>query len=88
MICDLLNPDIPTIMRVRAIPKSKVAKIKKEFDENGKILYKIYVTAPPEDGKANKAIIELIAKDLGIAKSQVTIASGHHCRDKIVHIEI
>jgi len=37
---------------------------------------KVKVSAPPEKGKANKSIIALISKSLGISKNQISIVSG------------
>ena len=48
---------------------------------------KLSVTAPPERGKANKAVCRLLADSLGVSSSQVRIASGHHSRLKEVIIE-
>ncbi len=45
------------------------------------------VTAPPEGGKANKALIELLADRLHIAKGRVRILRGHSSRLKQVEIE-
>lgn len=44
--------------------------------------FKIFVTAVPEDGKANKAIVRLLAKTWGIAKSSIEMTAGEHHRDK------
>jgi uncharacterized protein len=38
---------------------------------------KLAVAAPPEAGKANAAVIELLAKTLGVKKSAIQITSGH-----------
>ncbi|MBU4056326.1 DUF167 domain-containing protein [Patescibacteria group bacterium] len=48
--------------------------------------YKVYVTAPPEDSKANKKVIELLADYFKVAKSQVKIIKGEVSRNKIVEI--
>ena len=45
------------------------------------------VKAPPVDGKANAAVIELIAEHFGGRKAQVTIKSGASGRLKLVQIE-
>ena len=45
------------------------------------------VTAAPEDGKANSAVVSLLAKTLGVAKSNVQILRGHGSRDKVVAVE-
>lgn len=46
----------------------------------------VRVRAVPEKGKANKALLVLLAKWLGVAKSDVTLASGGKSRLKRVHI--
>jgi uncharacterized protein (TIGR00251 family) len=53
---------------------------------DGKEYLKVRVAAPPEDGKANVALMALLAKTLGVAKSAVSILSGHTSRIK--HVEI
>ncbi len=47
---------------------------------------RIRVTAPPVDGAANDALVALIAKTLGVAKRDVTIAGGASSRNKIVEV--
>lgn len=53
---------------------------------DGRDVLKARVRAVPEDGAANAALIGLIAKTLGLAKSHVGIASGHTSRLKTVDI--
>ena len=43
---------------------------------------KIMVTAPPEDGRANKALVETLSKLLGLKRSQVLLLSGEKSREK------
>lgn len=43
---------------------------------------KLAITAPPVDGKANKAVIAFLAKFFGVAKSSITIKSGLQSRHK------
>ncbi len=45
------------------------------------------VTAAPEGGKANDAVVALLAKRLKVAKSRVHILRGHKARNKRLHIE-
>lgn len=47
---------------------------------------KICITAPPVDGKANKAIIAYLARFFGLPKAAVSIDSGQHSRTKRIHI--
>ena len=45
------------------------------------------VTAPPIEGKANKALIDLLAKKLGVPKSHIEIISGKSSRLKSIRID-
>jgi len=47
---------------------------------------KVSLTAPPVDGKANEACIELFAKLLKVPRSSVTIAAGQTSRNKVIRI--
>ncbi|WP_134678764.1 DUF167 domain-containing protein [Paracoccus ravus] len=48
---------------------------------------RIHVTAVPEDGKANAAVIKLLAKSLGVAKSRLVLIRGASARDKVFRID-
>jgi uncharacterized protein (TIGR00251 family) len=45
------------------------------------------VSAPPVDGKANRALCRLIAKRLGVAPSRVSVVRGEKSRDKLVRVQ-
>jgi uncharacterized protein (TIGR00251 family) len=45
---------------------------------------KVSVSAPPEGGKANAAVVRLLAKRLGVGRGRVRVVSGETCRDKQV----
>jgi hypothetical protein len=47
---------------------------------------KVAVTSPPVDGEANAAVIELLAKQLGLARGAVTVIAGMSSRRKTVRI--
>jgi uncharacterized protein (TIGR00251 family) len=49
--------------------------------------WKIRVAAPPEDGKANDAVVRLLATVLALHERDVTLVSGHGARDKIVALD-
>jgi uncharacterized protein (TIGR00251 family) len=74
-------------VRLKATPKAKRDQFGGLLDEpdGGKSL-KISVTAAPEDGKANAAIIALLAKEWGVAKSAISVVSGATDRRKLVEI--
>jgi uncharacterized protein (TIGR00251 family) len=48
----------------------------------------IRVSAAPEDGKANAAVIKTLARSLGIPKSAIEILRGHSSRQKLVAFEM
>ena len=48
---------------------------------------KVAVTAPPVDGEANAAVVELFARRLGVPRGKVAIVAGASSRRKTVAIE-
>jgi uncharacterized protein (TIGR00251 family) len=48
--------------------------------------WKVRVTAPAEAGRANEAVVRLLADTLGVPRTSVTLVSGHSARDKIVEL--
>jgi uncharacterized protein (TIGR00251 family) len=68
-------------------PRASRARIDGPADEaDGSKVLKVAVTAPPEDGKANRAVIELMAKEWKLPKSAFEIASGATGKRKSVAI--
>lgn len=53
---------------------------------DGAVAIKLRVGAPPADGKANAAVVKLLAKAWGLAKSDMEIVSGATSRDKLLRI--
>jgi uncharacterized protein len=45
------------------------------------------VTAPPVDGRANQSLCRLIAKQLGVPPSRVSVVRGEKSRDKVIRVE-
>ena len=58
-----------------------------ETSAGGEAYLKARVTAVPEDGKANKALILLLADTLRLPKSSISIVSGETARKKILRID-
>lgn len=48
--------------------------------------FRVYVTVPPEDGKANAAVQAALAKHLGVAKSRLDLIRGAKSRDKVFRL--
>lgn len=48
---------------------------------------RVYVTVVPEDGKANAAVVKLLAKALGIARSRLVLVRGATSRDKLFRVD-
>jgi uncharacterized protein (TIGR00251 family) len=49
--------------------------------------WKLRVAAPPEDGKANDAVLRLLAETLELPRRDVALLSGHGARDKVVLLD-
>lgn len=48
---------------------------------------RVTVTTVPEDGKANAAVVKLLAKALGVAKSRLVLVRGATSRDKVFRVD-
>lgn len=66
------------LFSVKVQPKASASRV---VGEHGGAL-KIAVTAPPEKGRANAAVIALLAKVLGVPRSSIEIIRGHASRTK------
>jgi uncharacterized protein (TIGR00251 family) len=58
-----------------------------DVDAEGRAVLKVRVRARPVEGEANEALIKLLAKALGVAKSAVSIQRGGQSRTKMVEVE-
>ena len=47
---------------------------------------RVRISAPPVEGKANKVIIQFLAKQLAVKRREVEILSGHTSRSKTIHV--
>ena len=48
--------------------------------------FRVAVPAPAQDGKANEALIEILAGYFGVPKSTITILRGHSARKKLIEL--
>ncbi len=67
---------------IKAIPGARRNEIAGQLGER----IKVKVSAPPEGGRANKAICKALAKALGVRARDVTIESGHASREKTARV--
>jgi len=74
--------DNSIVFEVRIQPKSAKNEIKGLIGH----ALKVKVTSPPIEGRANKACIDLIAKEFSVRRSHVEIIRGHKSRTKTVRI--
>ena len=75
--------DAPVILNIKAVPGARRSEIAGMLA--GRL--KIRIAAPPEDGRANKAVCELLAKALDLRPRQVRITAGHASAEKTVAID-
>lgn len=81
-------PDLSSLAQPGAQIAVKVTpKASRERIDADSTPIRIYVTAPPDKGKANAAVQKLLAKSLGIAKSRLTLLRGDTSRDKLFRVD-
>ncbi len=69
-------------IKVKAKPNAR----KNEITKLGEDYYEVKVTVPPEKGKANEKIRELLSKHLNIPKSRITLVSGETFKEKMFEV--
>ncbi len=70
------------LLRVRVQPRSRLERIDGVQDEQ----LRVRLTAPPVDGAANAACMALLAKTLGVSRSQVQMKAGAKGRNKVLYV--
>ena len=63
-------------------PNSKNPRVEKDLKE----MLHVYVNAPPLEGKANKATINLLSKFLKVKKSEIILIRGEKSKNKVFEI--
>lgn len=71
------------LLRIKVRPNSRTDEISHEADGT----VRVKIKAPPVEGKANKYLIEYIARRLGIAHSRVTLIKGAGASYKTLEID-
>lgn len=74
-------------LHLRVTPNAGLDRIDgAETRDGGATVLRVRVKAVPDKGKANAAVIALLAKTLGVPKSAITLVSGDTARQKTLHI--
>jgi len=68
-------------INIRVQPNAKQNQI---VEEAGR--FKVYLTAPPVEGKANQALIEFLAEHFNVKRNQINILRGEKSREKVIEI--
>ena len=68
-------------IQVKVKPGSKTEELSREGDS-----FIVKVKEPPKEGRANQAVIKLLAEHFGVPQSQVRIISGFKSRNKIIEV--
>lgn len=71
-----------TRLRLRVVPGSARPGIVGRYGD----AWKVRVAEAPERGRANDAVIELLAESLSVPRRDVELVSGHRARDKVVEL--
>lgn len=69
------------ILKIRVVPNAKQNRV---LEEGGQL--KVYLTVPPIEGRANKALVDFLSDHFHVKKSSVRIVKGEKFRDKVVEI--
>ncbi len=74
-------------LRLKVTPRARRDRVEGLAPEaDGGVALKVSVTAAPEDGKANAAVIKLLAAEWGVAKSTIEVVLGAADRRKLLHV--
>jgi uncharacterized protein (TIGR00251 family) len=80
---DLQQSDLGVLMPVKVVPGASRSRVVGILDG----ALKVAVAAPPEKGKANKALIEILAESLDLPRNRVSIEQGQSSHHKIVLLQ-
>ena len=73
---------VSTRLRLRVSPGARSAEVVGRHGD----AWKVRVAAAPEGGRANEAVVRLLADTLSLPRDAVTLVSGRGARDKIVQL--
>ena len=70
------------ILKIRVVPRARTNALTMESPGT----LRARLTAPPVDGAANRALIELLARELGLKRADFELLQGERGRDKLVAV--
>jgi len=68
-------------IQVKVKPNSRTEEVSREGDS-----FIVKVKEPPREGKANQAVIKLLAEHFGVPQSRVRILRGFRSRNKVIEV--
>jgi hypothetical protein len=71
-------------IQVKVKPRSKTGDVTREMDGD---VYVVRVKEPPVEGRANRAVLKLLAKHLGVPESRLSIVSGLTSKNKVIEVK-
>lgn len=72
-----------TSLRLRVTPGARRSGVTGRYGN----AWKVSVAAAPDDGKANAAVLELLAETLGVSRTSLELVTGSTSRDKVVALQ-
>ncbi len=73
-------------IQIQVTPKAPANRIQSAAFPDGTRGFRVWVTAAPAKGKANQAMMRLLAQELGVPKSELCIIRGETSRKKVVQV--
>jgi uncharacterized protein (TIGR00251 family) len=70
-------------LKVRVSPRARKPGIGGRHGD----AWKVRVAEPPEDGRANEAVLRLLAETLDVPRTRLALVSGHASREKVVSLD-
>jgi hypothetical protein len=72
-----------TSLRLRVVPGATRSRVVGRYGD----AWKVRVTAPPEGGRANEAVLAVLAEALDVSRRDLELISGRSSRDKVVALD-
>jgi uncharacterized protein (TIGR00251 family) len=72
-----------TRLRLRVSPGARKTELVGRHGD----AWKVRVSAPAENGRANAAVLKLLAERVGLPRRAVSLVSGHAAREKVVQVD-